>query len=178
MHPPPPDRAPEPSACARLFVALWPDAAVCKALAAQQGGWAWPAGARLTPPERLHLTVHFLGAVARERLPALVQGLAIGSEPVELLLGVPEVWSGGIAVLQPLGVPQTLQRLHGRLAEALNDLAQPVARERLRPHVTLARRACTAVPPSVAVPVRWTARGFALVESQPAGRYRIVAEYA
>lgn len=174
-----PSSEPGPPAAARLFVGLWPDAGVREALCAQQDAWTWPAGSRPTPPERFHLTLHFLGAVARERVPALVQALGVPCEPFDLRLVRAELWPGGIAVLRPASTPPALQDLHARLGQALHALRQATARERLEPHVTLARRAQGALPPATMAALRWTVRGHVLVESGLAAqqRYRIVAEY-
>ena len=60
---PPPD-------VARLFLALWPPPAVREAIAGWRGAWWWPPAARLVQDERLHLTLHFIGAVPASRLPA------------------------------------------------------------------------------------------------------------
>lgn len=170
---------PEPPALARLFVGLWPGPTVREALVAQRDAWVWQSGVSLTPPGRLHLTLHFLGAVVRERIPALVQGLGVGFEPFELQLAWAEVWSGGIVVLRPSTTPPAMLSLHARLSAALRALEQPVAREGWVPHVTLARRAVGAAPPALAAPIRWPVAAYVLVESglPPPRRYRIVAEY-
>ena len=73
-----PGSAPSPAqapAAVRLFIALWPPPAVQRALlSCQQAvcspGLAWP-----VPAAQLHLTLHFLGAVPRQRLPALQAAL-------------------------------------------------------------------------------------------------------
>jgi len=170
---------PEPTAWARLFVGLWPDASVREAIIAQRRAWVWPPGVALTPPERLHLTLQFLGAVARERVAALVQGLDVSFEPFELQLVLSEVWSGGIAVLRPTTTPAPMRSLHVRLGAALRALEQPAARDGLQPHVTLARRAAGAVPPSDMATIRWPVGGYVLIESglPPPRRYRLVAQY-
>lgn len=170
----------EPTGFARLFVGLWPGAAVRDALEAQRRAWVWPPAASLIPPECLHLTLHFLGAVKRERLAELVQWLGVRFEPIELALALNEVWSGGVAVLRPATTPAGLQALNARLGRALQAFGASTALERLVPHVALARRALGAVPPVEAVPLRWLADRYVLVESglPPPQRYRVVAEYA
>jgi 2'-5' RNA ligase len=50
----------------RLFIALWPTPAVRAAVAARRDAVGWPAGAAPVRNERLHMTLHFLGAVAIE----------------------------------------------------------------------------------------------------------------
>jgi len=75
---------------ARLFIALEPDAAA-RALAtdaARQLARALPAGSRfgVTPPERLHTTLAFLGEVPRDRIETLcasVGALARAQAPMQ-----------------------------------------------------------------------------------------------
>ncbi len=127
----------------------------------------WPHGARPVPAQKLHLTLHFLGAVARGRLPELRAALDISSPRFELTLARAAVWPGGVAVLEPAaGVPAPLAALHRRLGEALRACGLPVEARPFRPHVTLARRAAGAALPASAAPVRWPAQGHVLVESE------------
>jgi 2'-5' RNA ligase len=170
-----------PNACAatpakaRLFLALWPDPAVRLALADWAGGWAWPVGAKVVAPERWHLTLHFIGPVPEARLTEVAQGLQVPVEPFNLRFGAVARWSGGLVVLAPQAVPEALGQLHERLAAALRQLGLPVEARPPRPHITLARKAATAVPPSRAAAFDWPARGYALVQSQ--GGYRTLARY-
>lgn len=155
---------------ARLFLAVWPPPAVCDALAAHQRLWQWPEAARTTPPERLHLTLHFIGAVPAARIDALTLGLRTRFAPFELTLAQPEVWPGGIAVLRPQQAPAALQALHAQLARKLHELALPVDARPWRPHVTLARKAQGARRPASNAGIVWPARaGYALVRSLPGG---------
>jgi 2'-5' RNA ligase len=75
------DVGPGPSGSACLFIALWPGPEVRDALAAWSGQWHWHAAARWVPAERLHLILHFLGDVPRERLPALGEALSVPFAP-------------------------------------------------------------------------------------------------
>lgn len=159
------------SASLRLFIGLWPTPAVHAAVLAQADAWSWPASARRTRAERLHVTLHFLGEVAGERLPELRQALAVDTQSFELVLDRQEVWPGGIAVLEASEVPPALATLHAALAQRLGALGLPVEARRYRPHVTLARKATGARPPPGAAEVRWRADGrYALVRSLPGGQ--------
>lgn len=164
----------------RLFLAVWPDAPVRDALAAWQRAWSWPPGAALVPPDRLHLTLHFLGDVAPARLPALAAGLRVRCEPFELHFGHAATWAGGTAVLRPDATPPELLRLHGRLAAALAALEVPVESRPYRAHVTLARRAVGATPPAAGCDLTWRAdAGFVLVRSLPArGGYEVLERFS
>lgn len=155
----------------RLFLGLWPTATVRERVAAHADDWQWPADARRTPPERLHLTLHFLGNVPAAMLPVLAQGLVVDWPGCELLLDRAEVWPGGIAVLEAGEVPPDLARLHAVLRDRLLALELPVETRRYRPHVTLARKGAGARPAALDEPLRWQAPpGYALVQSVGGGR--------
>ena len=162
---------------ARLFVALWPDERTRAALADAAALWAWPAGAIRVRAERLHLTLHFLGNVRRERMPELDKALALRWRPCVVTLARPALWPGGIAVLEAEALPPELAELHAGLGAALRGLGLPTEARALRPHVTLARRAAGAVPPAQGCTVQWPVAGHALVESRQPGGYRIVRRY-
>jgi 2'-5' RNA ligase len=166
---------------ARLFIALWPTPAVRETLCEWRDGWQWPPTASPVGAERLHLTLHFLGAVRRERVSEVSEGLGVPFSAFELVLGRAQLWPHGIAVLRPAAeVPSRLVLLHGLLREALQRLQLPTEERPFRPHVTLARRAHLALAPSGLQPLRWRVRGYALVESQraPAGGYAVLRRYA
>lgn len=170
----------EEGSTVRLFLGLWPTPELRDALQAHADAWNWPASARRTRIERLHVTLHFIGAVAASRLQELKEGLAVPFTGCELLLDRMAVWPGGIAVLEAGEVPRELAELHAALAERLRSLQLPVEERRYRPHVTFARKAFGARPPADAQPLRWSAPpGYFLVESLPGGRgYQPVQLYA
>ncbi|MES2153412.1 MAG: 2'-5' RNA ligase family protein [Pseudomonadota bacterium] len=56
---------------ARLFLALWPGAAVRAQLGERRDDWRWPRAASPVADGRLHLTLHFLGEVERARVAPL-----------------------------------------------------------------------------------------------------------
>ena len=159
---------------------MWPDAAVRHALAAWQRAWTWPPGAALVPPDRLHLTLHFIGNVAPAQLAALAAGMRLPFEPFELHFGQAAAWPGGTAVLRPDATPPALLRLHGRLAAALAALELPVESRPYQAHVTLARRAAGATPPADGPDLNWRAdAGFVLVRSLPdRGGYEVLERFS
>ncbi len=168
---------------ARLFVALWPPPNLRAALLAHQAMWCWNAGASRVPPDKLHLTLHFLGAVPRERVAQVAEGLEMPFMPFlpfTLDLVRPELWGAGLAVLKPHTAPAGLLQLHAALGQALRQLELPVESRVFSPHITLARHAAGATPPTDAPALRWPVQGYALVESQAhgAGRYEVLRRYA
>jgi RNA 2',3'-cyclic 3'-phosphodiesterase len=163
---------------ARLFLALWPDDAVRARLAAYRDAWRWPAGAKPVADEKLHLTLHFIGAFARDRIAALGEALAeVELEPLGLRAGSAEIWRGGIAVLSVAPAP-ALTALHARLGAALAGVGIALEARPFAPHVTLARKARGAEPPGDAAEIEWTARAPVLVESMrvPPSTYRVLFE--
>jgi 2'-5' RNA ligase len=163
----------------RLFIGLMPDAAVRDALVEHQRHWHWRAGSAPTRPERLHLTLHFLGDVDALRAQALCTVLPTEPlRPFELLLRTPQVWPGGIAVLRPDPQP-ALDDLHARLAQRSREVGLALPRDDWLPHVTLARGAPGALPPHETAPLRWAVNGYALVWSRPgpAPSYEVLEQY-
>ncbi len=163
----------------RLFLAIWPDEPLRDAIAAWQSDWTWPPRAGLVKRERLHLTLHFLGDVAGDRLPGLARRLSFAFEPFGLTLSHAKVWPVGVAVLEAESVPRPLSLLHEALRRELVALELPVEERRYRPHVTLARRAYGARPPRRKPALRWEARaGYVLVHSLPGGAgYEILQRF-
>jgi RNA 2',3'-cyclic 3'-phosphodiesterase len=164
----------------RLFIALWPGDELRRAIASWQLAWSWPPRAALVKPERLHLTLHFLGDVPADRLPRLVRALTARAEPFTLALGQGEVWSNGVALLRPETTPPVLVRLHAALRSGLEQLQLPVEPRPYRAHVTLARRAHGAIPPPQGPGLRWRIdSGYVLVRSLPGGAgYEVLRRFS
>ena len=159
----------------RLFYALWPDAATRAALA------AWQARLQGKPvrPEKLHLTLAFLGQRPAGELPALLAILEqLPAHPVPLLFDhvsrFPQLALAWAALAQP---SPALLALRAACMQALaqQGLAPRFEHDRFTPHVTLARQAPPPAGEDVA-PVAWQADELVLVESlKSSGDYRIVA---
>ena len=166
------------SGTARLFLALQPPAAVQATLADHVAACHWPADATVYAPADWHLTLHFIGAVPRERLPDLRAGLAVALTPFTLHLGIPVAWPHGLAVLLPHNPPPALQQLHAALAERLHGLGLHVDTRPYQPHLTLARRAAQAQL-AAAPSCDWPVFSYVLMEStgQPEVRYRVLQHY-
>ena len=168
----------ESTTTTRLFLALWPDAAVRAQLRAWRDAWTWPRGASPVHTDKLHLTLHFLGNVPAERLPDLLDGLSVPVSPFSVQLGRAALWHNGIAVLEPLAVPPALLDLHARLSAALPALGLVPEARAYRPHVTMARRAGGVGIPASGPAIDWAIDRYALVESKPGdGGYTVLKEY-
>jgi 2'-5' RNA ligase len=165
---------------ARLFVALWPGAAVRRALVA----WCPPAqggtGAKPVASTQWHLTLHFLGNVARERVPALRDALGVPFAGFRLVFSRCESWPRGLLVAAPDAVPPALIELHGALATAITRFGLAVETRPFRPHITLARKHAGAVPPPAGATLAWDVDSYALVESRlrTGAGYSVLHDYA
>jgi 2'-5' RNA ligase len=172
-------RTPSTNRTQRLFLALWPDEDVRQQLVNHANQWTWPEGCGLYLPEDWHLTLHFLGPVKADRVADIVDLAAVPFKPFTLTLDQPTSLPHDLAVLCMSQVPVPLQALYERLGDALRRLVLPVETRPYLPHVTLARRATDAIPPSRPTPVVWRARRYELVVStgSTAPRYRVIHQY-
>ncbi|HET7527625.1 MAG TPA: RNA 2',3'-cyclic phosphodiesterase [Burkholderiaceae bacterium] len=161
----------------RLFVALWPTAAVRHALVERRDAIGWPPGAGVVDDQRLHLTLHFIGNVPQALWPHLLPALRVPLQPIELELDDARQWPHGLVVLPTAAPSAPLLALQRALGSALSTLGLPVEQREFRPHVTLARGAAGAVLPGHAPPLRWRPGGYALVNSDPVAGYRVLARY-
>lgn len=149
----------------RLFLALWPDDDLRARLLSVQGRWVWPERAAAVPPDRLHLTLHFLGDVDEGAAASLAASLPPVASPFTLRLAQAALWPQGIAVLEPEAVPDGLSAIHAELGALLRSQGLRVEARPFRPHVTLARHAQGALPPDPSPAVEWPVGGYALVRS-------------
>lgn len=159
-----------------LFFALVPPAAVIEAIDAARG--ALEAGlpaepGRPVPPQRLHLTLSWLGEWA-VLPPAALQGArhaATGLDQAGFVLQLDAAACFGrgevVWVLRPSAPPAALAALQQALVQAmLRQGLRPAGGHAFSPHVSLRRRAATAFEPRPAGPVAWPVDGFALIHSE------------
>jgi len=158
----------------RLFFALWPTPPMQAALVqAARAALERARGARAESPEKLHLTLAFLGSVAPERLEALHAVVERArractelSQPLALTLDRLEHWrKAQILCATATQVPAGALQLSRHLKECLlaADFAPDL--KPFRPHVTIARRASTGSSDALG-PVRWSFDEITLVESR------------
>lgn len=155
------------AASRRLFFALWPDDEVRQILHHWQVSYL-PGNVRWTHRADLHMTLHFLGQVAEDRLDLLHDlGAATAGQPFLLVLDRighfprPRVlWAG------PSAAPPELGALHGDLAQGLRTRGFEVETRRFHPHVTLARKIRRPPASAPLEPLSWPVRELVLVESR------------
>jgi RNA 2',3'-cyclic 3'-phosphodiesterase len=179
----------------RLFLGIWIDETVLEGLEEPLGKLREAItrqGVRFTRPERIHLTVRFLGNVMEDALPDLtaslregLQGAAAPQLEVSEIGGFPGLHRPAVVWA---GVSGPLEELHRRVVEATDVFAERPDDKEFRPHLTLARVS----PPSQKVgralePVvqefrgktfcRWTPAEVVLVEST-SGAYEVRERFA
>jgi RNA 2',3'-cyclic 3'-phosphodiesterase len=135
----------------RLFVALEPSDPVRRrigaAAAAIRRASARAADeVRWVPPENVHLTLQFLGAVPEERVPAVeeaVRAAAAGSHPLSLEVkgagGFPNARRPRVVWIGLAGDVDALGALVADLGRRLAPLGFPPEERRFSPHLTIGR---------------------------------------
>ncbi len=154
----------------RVFFALWPNAPTSASLTALTERVASQAGGRATPPERLHLTLAFVGNVDPARLAILAQigaQAAAATPPFRLIFDrLGGFREAEVAWLGVSPVPAALADLVRRLAAELDHAGFAVDRRPYRAHLTLARRCQRAARTgTVEPPLLWEVDAITLTAS-------------
>jgi 2'-5' RNA ligase len=167
----------------RVFFALWPDAPAHERIAAMAADVVARAGGRAPRPENIHLTVAFVGSVARDRIAALKRiGASAARTVAPFTLELDRLGAfhhAGIAWLGADVLPTELEDLVFALREQLAAKSFPVEKRLYRAHMTLARRCGTMASIRIA-PIAWRIEGLTLNASKlsPSGsRYTELAEW-
>lgn len=167
----------------RLFFALWPDddlrTGIVRATRAEVRG----TGGKPTPPENLHMTLHFLGVAPEELIEPLIERVsALPLDPFELTLDQYGYWQRARTLW--LGVhetPPALAELARDIGRISHELGLPRDRRVFIPHMTLARKVNRLTPNDPPRPLHWPVHEFVLVESVLGGRhsrYTILEHFA
>lgn len=157
----------------RLFFALWPDgdlrARVVRATRAEVRG----TGGKPTPPENLHVTLHFLGPTPQKLIAPLIERVStLPLEPFELTLNQYGYWQRARTLWLGLQeTPPALAELARDLGCISRELGLPRQRRAFIPHMTLARKVNRLTPRDPPLPMHWLVHEFVLVESVLGGRH-------
>lgn len=168
---------------ARVFFALWPDAATAHSLHRLAESLKPRFGGRVMRLDSLHLTLAFVGSVPRERIPDLLAvGASVTPRAFDLTLDVLGEWARKQLVwVGPSTTPEPLAGLADELHQGLVAAGFSMESRPFVPHVTLLRNAaCATQRTSVGKVVRWWSEGFVLVESKllaSGARYEVVGRW-
>ena len=183
MNHPHDNLTPHDNPTARVFFALWPEAAERGQLAAWQPTLCELCGGRAMRGETLHNTLAFIGDVELYGLEVLqLAAQEVSGERFELRFDEARYWGHNhIVYAAPRHMPQQLAQLAEALGQRLTAHRFKFDRRDYQPHVTLLRNAHWSDAPLPAMqPVCWQIRDFALVQSVPQGGltdYRVLARF-
>ncbi|NJD08014.1 MAG: RNA 2',3'-cyclic phosphodiesterase [Methylococcaceae bacterium] len=155
--------------CARLFFALGLDQGLRDRIVALSQPWRASLRCRWMAPEKLHLTLAFLGDVPFDRFPVLE---AIGQslrlvEPLSVQFDRLELWPRPQVLCLTGETPEPLGGLVAELSRKLAAEGFAVERRPYRPHLTIARHAHRLPTDPSFAPIGWRPRKLDLVESRP-----------
>ncbi|HUP31336.1 MAG TPA: RNA 2',3'-cyclic phosphodiesterase [Usitatibacter sp.] len=164
-----------------VFFALWPSAAAAQALAETAALLAPALEGKPVPPDKIHLTVAFLGNLPESGLAqaidagdsVLADGFALALDHVGAFRGARVAWAGASAP------PAALIELHRQVRAAAAGRGLPVEDRAFAPHMTLVRGIRRPLPrTSLPEAIGWDVEGFALLRSAPGtGVYSTVAAW-
>ena len=163
---------------ARLFFALWPDAAATRRLAQLAEALAPLAAGKPVAAESIHLTLAFLGELPPGRVEEAL-ATRIEAAPFELALDRVGAFRGAKVAWAGMGEPPpALADLQSRLAADLRRRGFDLEARPFAPHVTLVRKVAKRVPATPVAPIAWRVEAVALVRTQPrTGRYETAREW-
>jgi 2'-5' RNA ligase len=155
----------------RLFFAAMPDPVVREQIATASQSLSLERGARRVPRENYHMTLAFVGDVAASRLPVMLQvGAAQKERAFSVTFDEYEYWpKPGVIVAAARLIPAELHRLWWQLHHELAGHGWALESERLRPHVTLARKVSQPPVLQAMSEVDWRVRDFCLMRSDTSG---------
>jgi RNA 2',3'-cyclic 3'-phosphodiesterase len=155
----------------RLFFAATPDPVAREQIAAASQSLCLEQGARRVPRENYHMTLAFIGDVAASQLPVMLKvGAAQKERAFSVTFDAYEYWpKPGVIVAAAQLIPAELHRLWRQLHHELAEHAWALESERLRPHVTLARKVSQPPVLQAMSAFDWRVRDFCLMRSDTSG---------
>jgi 2'-5' RNA ligase len=154
---------------ARVFFALWPSEAAAMDLHRVARAARAAGGGRAMRRETLHLTLAFLGDVARERIPDLAAiAAAVHAAAFTLRLDQVGYWRHNHILWAGCAAPDAgLLALAEELRSGLQQAGFLLAPAGFTPHVTLVRNAAALAEPMQLESIEWPVTEFLLMESHP-----------
>lgn len=154
----------------RLFFALWPSDEFRDEIVSATRTMASDSGGRVIPPENLHVTLLFLGQVARSQLASVQQAGAAcaNSAGFELIFDRAEIWGrANLLCLTTSSSPAAVTELAKKLRDSLRGEGSGKDEHEFRPHITLARDLPRRSRPETIKALRTKVNELVLVDSRP-----------
>jgi 2'-5' RNA ligase len=150
----------------RLFFALWPEADVTRQLTQVARQLKLEGRSRWVDPKNYHVTLAFVGEVPETNLAVLQQiGRSLRAPRFTFTCDAIEFWrESKVLVAAAHAAPPGLLDLSTQLKDTIG-----LPPERLRAHVTLARKVTQAPVLQAMLPVVWQATTFSLIRSDTGG---------
>ena len=167
---------------ARVFFALWPQAAIQRQLHAVAKEYQAKCNARVMRADTLHMTLQFIGNIKRADLPKLLTAASkVASTPFTLELEKIAFWKHNRIAYATLknNVPN-LDELVTTLKDKLAAEVVKYADTKFSPHVTLMRNVQHAMQEQDFSAIEWQVDAFVLVESEiteKGAHYKILKEW-
>lgn len=156
------------AASARVFFALWPEAATAERMAQIGAELAARTGGRAVAATALHMTLVFVGSVPEQALAKLTAAAASVREcSFALMLDRAGSWrQSGIGWLAPSAAPVAVLELGDCLRAALRQQQIAFDAKRFAPHVTVVRKLSKTLVAATVQPIEWPVHEFVLLRSR------------
>lgn len=165
----------------RIFFALFPDQMAKKQFAEQTKLLIPLCGGRPIQQKQLHLTLLFLGNVAKSQIELLKQVQNISISKFVLTLNEIRYWKHNkIVFVRSSHYPAELFDLHALLRNELLATGLKFEERMYKPHATLIRKAECPIQTDLRNPIQWLVNEWFLVQSRTTCRgvdYRMLARW-
>ena len=167
----------------RLFFALWPSDNVRQSIIKASKPSMHKLKGRIIKPDRLHITLHFIGPVNDDLRQCMHEAaLTVSGKPFELDLDyLGQFFRARILWMGVRKIPDELGQLHNDLGEALSACGYQCDRRPFSPHITLMRKCIKPVFDQPEFSIPWRIDEFVLVESvqdKKGVSYRVLEKYS
>jgi len=167
----------------RMFFALWPDLETRATLGGEDKTLFGGSGGKQVPPDEFHLTVRYLGPIAEDMLPDLLDlgaraARATAASVIEL--DSVEWWKEAeVLVRVARTTPEALLRLDEALVIGLKAVGLATDLRPLKLHLTLVRKVRPhPLGTGPATPLAWPADSLSLIASPgKTARYEVLAQW-
>ncbi len=167
----------------RLFFALWPSDNVRQSIIKASKPSMHKLKGRVIKPDRLHITLHYIGPVNEEvKLCMHEAALTVSGKPFELNLDyLGQFIRARILWMGTQEIPVELNQLHNDLGQALSTCGYQCDRRPFSPHITLMRKCVKPVVHQSEISIPWRIDEFVLVESvqdKTGVSYQVLEKYS